>query len=151
MLLHFEPPAPAPLCAPAERLFCTVGVHPTRCGEFDSHPGGPEAYLSALHEVLTDGQADGKVVAVGEMGLDYDRCGHGLSVVYHVWQRPAMACCWIAAEDGKFLLMCDREQGPVALWGNAWVAQGPAARWWASGPQVCTPAVRTGQCRRHAC
>lgn len=53
----------------AERLFCTVGVHPTRCGEFDSHPGGPDAYLQELSEVLQQGQAQGKVVAIGECGL----------------------------------------------------------------------------------
>lgn len=33
------------------RLFCTVGVHPTRCGEFDAHPQGPEAYLDELRQV----------------------------------------------------------------------------------------------------
>lgn len=35
----------------AERLFCTVGCHPTRCGEFEAYPDGPDAYLAALREV----------------------------------------------------------------------------------------------------
>uniref|UniRef100_A0A7S0YMN6 TatD related DNase n=1 Tax=Polytomella parva TaxID=51329 RepID=A0A7S0YMN6_9CHLO len=56
-----------------DRLFCTVGCHPTRCDEFEKHPGGPAAYLSALQEILDRGQALKKVVAVGEFGLDYDR------------------------------------------------------------------------------
>lgn len=59
----------------AERLFCTVGVHPTRCSEFEEHPEGPEAYMAALLDVLLEGRHRGKVVAVGEMGLDYDRRG----------------------------------------------------------------------------
>lgn len=33
------------------RLFCTVGVHPTRCNEFESAPEGGEAYLLALKQV----------------------------------------------------------------------------------------------------
>lgn len=33
------------------RLFCTVGVHPTRCGEFEAFPEGPEAYMAALSAV----------------------------------------------------------------------------------------------------
>ena len=44
----------------AERLFCTVGVHPTRCGEFDEHPGGPDAYMAELVRIMEDGQGDGK-------------------------------------------------------------------------------------------
>ncbi|EIE19330.1 Mg-dependent DNase [Coccomyxa subellipsoidea C-169] len=56
-----------------ERLFCTVGVHPTRCTEFESYSQGPEAYLEALQHLAIEGSAEGKVVAIGECGLDYDR------------------------------------------------------------------------------
>ena len=56
-----------------ERLFTTVGVHPTRCSEFEAYPEGPEAYMRALKEVLSDGTRDKKIVAIGECGLDYDR------------------------------------------------------------------------------
>jgi TatD DNase family protein len=34
-----------------ERLFCTVGVHPTRCGEFEAFAEGPEAYMAELSSV----------------------------------------------------------------------------------------------------
>ncbi|CAK4148931.1 unnamed protein product [Aphanomyces euteiches] len=53
-----------------EKLHCTVGVHPTRCNEFDDDP---DKYMQDLHDVIQDGKSDGKVVAVGEFGLDYDR------------------------------------------------------------------------------
>lgn len=63
------------LAATDRRLFSTVGVHPTRCGEFaKNEEGGPEMYMDALMELAKDGQkAGGKVVAIGECGLDYDR------------------------------------------------------------------------------
>ena len=56
------------------RLFTTVGVHPTRCGEFAAS-GDPEGYLRDLGEVLATDAATrgGRVVAIGECGLDYDR------------------------------------------------------------------------------
>ncbi|KAG0477087.1 hypothetical protein HPP92_013928 [Vanilla planifolia] len=55
-----------------ERLFCTVGVHPTRCKEFDDS-GDPEKHFQELLTLAKEGFAKGKVVAIGECGLDYDR------------------------------------------------------------------------------
>ncbi|PKA45777.1 TatD DNase family protein [Apostasia shenzhenica] len=54
------------------RLFCTVGVHPTRCKEFEES-GDPEKHFKDLLSLAKEGVAKGKVVAVGECGLDYDR------------------------------------------------------------------------------
>ncbi|XP_047962539.1 deoxyribonuclease TATDN1 isoform X1 [Salvia hispanica] len=54
------------------RLFCTVGVHPTRCKEFDDS-GDSERHFQALLSLAREGVDKGKVVAVGECGLDYDR------------------------------------------------------------------------------
>eukprot|EP01029_Cantina_marsupialis_P027032 TRINITY_DN7420_c0_g1_i1.p1 TRINITY_DN7420_c0_g1~~TRINITY_DN7420_c0_g1_i1.p1 ORF type:complete len:378 (+),score=93.45 TRINITY_DN7420_c0_g1_i1:56-1135(+) len=51
-------------------LYCTVGVHPTRCDEFLHDE---EKYMNDLRAVITEGMACGKVVAIGECGLDYDR------------------------------------------------------------------------------
>ncbi|KAG0358391.1 TatD DNase [Gamsiella multidivaricata] len=56
-----------------EDLFMTVGCHPTRCSEFESHTDGPEGYFNALTAFLEKPEAKTKVVAIGECGLDYDR------------------------------------------------------------------------------
>jgi len=70
-----------------DRLFSTVGVHPTRCAEFESYPEGSDAYMSALTEVIVDGSKDGKVVAVGECGLDYDRLHFCDAATQQKWFR----------------------------------------------------------------
>ncbi|KAG2683127.1 hypothetical protein I3760_10G018300 [Carya illinoinensis] len=57
---------------PTGRLFCTVGVHPTRCKEFEES-GDPEKHFQALLTLAKEGIEKGKVVAIGECGLDYDR------------------------------------------------------------------------------
>ncbi|XXG82459.1 hypothetical protein AAC387_Pa10g0405 [Persea americana] len=54
------------------RLFCTVGVHPTRCKEFEES-GDPERHFQELVSLANYGVEKGKVVAIGECGLDYDR------------------------------------------------------------------------------
>ncbi|KAJ1488801.1 putative deoxyribonuclease TATDN1-like protein [Baffinella frigidus] len=52
-------------------IFATVGVHPTRCNEFEEDGRDPDAHLEALCAVAQAGGA--RVVAIGEIGLDYDR------------------------------------------------------------------------------
>ncbi|KMZ69772.1 TatD-like protein [Zostera marina] len=54
------------------RLFCTVGVHPTRCKEIEES-GDPDMYFKQLLSLANEGIEKGKVVAIGECGLDYDR------------------------------------------------------------------------------
>lgn len=54
-----------------DRLFTTVGVHPTRCNEFVGHEGGAEEYIKNLKNILSENRQ--KIVAIGEFGLDYDR------------------------------------------------------------------------------
>lgn len=53
-----------------DTLFLTVGVHPTRCNEFEKD-GDPAGYLDTLRSLISANRD--KVVALGELGLDYDR------------------------------------------------------------------------------
>eukprot|EP01104_Vermistella_antarctica_P002730 TRINITY_DN12943_c0_g1_i1.p1 TRINITY_DN12943_c0_g1~~TRINITY_DN12943_c0_g1_i1.p1 ORF type:complete len:335 (-),score=54.43 TRINITY_DN12943_c0_g1_i1:107-1111(-) len=57
-----------------DMLFSTCGVHPTRCQqEFLADGTSDTEYMEELKKVIDDGKSDGKIVAVGEFGLDYDR------------------------------------------------------------------------------
>ncbi|KDQ63449.1 hypothetical protein JAAARDRAFT_119837 [Jaapia argillacea MUCL 33604] len=60
--------------AAKHNLYATIGCHPTRSTDFDKYRGGPEAYLAALDKLI-EGHltGQGRVVAIGECGLDYDR------------------------------------------------------------------------------
>ena len=51
-------------------MFDTVGCHPTRSKEFETHKDGPAAYLSALEALIhVNLTGRGRVVALGECGL----------------------------------------------------------------------------------
>ena len=52
-------------------LFCTAGIHPCSSKIFDEK--GVEPTIEQLVRVIEDGIASKKLVALGEMGLDYDR------------------------------------------------------------------------------
>ena len=53
---------------------CTIGVHPTRTKqEFIDTEDDPEYVLNELRQLAIDGLTDKSVLAIGEIGLDYDR------------------------------------------------------------------------------
>eukprot|EP00871_Galdieria_phlegrea_P004762 jgi/Galph1/5287/GphlegSOOS_G3950.1 len=59
------------LARQSPHLFSTVGIHPTRCNIFGEYTDSHWQYIAQLKEIAE--HSDGKVVAVGECGLDYDR------------------------------------------------------------------------------
>ena len=76
----------------------TVGVHPTRCQQVfeptDASNVDPDALLDELLEIAKDGMTDGTVVAIGEIGLDYDRlefCPKDVQQKYLLRQLEAVA------------------------------------------------------------
>lgn len=98
---------------PRGRFLCTVGCHPTRCGEFEHDP---DEYYAALDDLITrhsvrNAAADAgnnSVAAVGEVGLDYDRlflCPKQVQLVYF---RRQLA---LAAKHQLPLFLHDRNTG----------------------------------------
>ena len=53
-------------------LYSTVGCHPTRANELQDDVEA-DKIIEKYRELILDGLTDGKVLALGECGLDYDR------------------------------------------------------------------------------
>ena len=105
-------------------LCCTIGVHPTRCCEFDDSPD-PDIHLRALADAA---KAAGPFLsAIGECGLDYDRlqfCPRDIQLRYFErqlqelaipLQKPLFLHCRTreAAEDLATLLAKHRSSLPA--------------------------------------
>ena len=74
-------------------LYSTVGVHPTRCNEFEADA---EKHFAALLEVAQQGIKVGKVIAIGECGLDYDRtefCSKEIQLRHFEQHFRLAECC----------------------------------------------------------
>lgn len=104
-------------CSTCPKLACTVGVHPTRCGQFEEYEDGPEAYFQKIRDVMRRGETH--VVAIGECGLDYARtrfCGRETQLKYFEWQfrlaeesgLPMLFHCRDAGKD--FVDMCKKHR-----------------------------------------
>jgi TatD DNase family protein len=89
---------------------CTVGVHPTRClQEFVESPVKDEDSLQRLLEIAKDGMTDGAVVAIGEIGLDYDRLQFTPKDVQHKYFIKQLQV--LAANTGLPLFLHNRSVG----------------------------------------
>ena len=103
------------------RLFTTAGCHPTRCQEMLSAPrdaskwdrdlgpaddGRVGRYIAAIESLINTHK--GKIVAVGECGLDYDRL--------HFCPRDVQIACFeaqfdLAERSGLPMFLHDRNTG----------------------------------------
>lgn len=81
-----------------DKLFCTVGCHPTRCDEFNEAVS-PEAYLNSLTDVIKNNRS--KVIAIGECGLDNQRlhfCSKEVQEKYVLWIIMSKICMKMICE-----------------------------------------------------
>lgn len=96
-----------------QRLFSTVGVHPTRCkSEFGETDASWEKYLQSMKETITRGIENGHVVAMGELGLDYARLQF---CDVETQKRGFIAQLQIAKEFNLPLFLHNRETGTDLL------------------------------------
>ena len=84
------------------RVYCTIGVHPTRSNELEDDG---EVKLQELINLAKDGMTDGVVASVGEMGLDYDRLDFSSKEIQLKWIRKQLR---LAHETGLPLFLHNR-------------------------------------------
>lgn len=117
-----------------DRLFATVGCHPTRCNEF-LKPANGDSNEASITNIVDDGSSylndlrqliehnKDKVVAIGECGLDYDRlkfCPKEIQLKYFELQLelasstqlPLFLHCRNAADDMAEILERNRDKLP---------------------------------------
>ncbi|KAH9039950.1 hypothetical protein EDB84DRAFT_1560020 [Lactarius hengduanensis] len=81
--------------AKEHNLYATVGCHPTRSKEFENDPSG---YLQALDDLVgTHLSGPGRVVAIGECGLDYDRTHFAPAAIQQKHFRSQLALAKITS------------------------------------------------------
>ena len=91
-----------------DRLYSTVGVHPTRCNEIENDGNVIQELIKVCHE----GIKTGKVKALGELGLDYDRVEF---CPIEVQKRGFLAQLNIAEETKLPLFLHNRNTGTDLL------------------------------------
>jgi TatD DNase family protein len=100
-------------CAPDNpgiRFACTVGVHPTRCQQvFVDNDKSADDLLQELLDIAQDGMTDGTTVAIGEIGLDYDRLEFCPKNVQHTYLIQQLQC--LAKPTKLPLLLHNRNTG----------------------------------------
>ena len=87
-----------------DKLYSTVGCHPTRCNEFDEFAEGPEGYIEALKDLILTNKD--KIVAIGECGLDYDRLNFCKVEVQKKYLESQLDLCEAIGHDLPLFLHC---------------------------------------------
>jgi TatD DNase family protein len=142
-----------------EGFFCTIGCHPTRAAEFDKFKDGPDAYLLALDKLVASNlHGKGRVVAIGECGLDYDRLHFATPEVQqrHFRSQLSLAKKYHlplflhsrAAHADFVKILCEEGFGEDG--GNAVGGKGGVVHSFTGSPQEATELVSTSD-HRNSC